>query len=324
MSDISAAKKPISLRVLLGVLVQFAVSLGLIYWALRQVEVGTLATRLGGVGWIAMAAIGALMMMQVVLVAWRWRRINAALAIGGSFAWHLRLVMSGLFFSQLLPSNFGGDAYRVWAVARSTGAGFSRAFGSVICDRAIGLASMLAVIVLTLPLFAIRIGTGEAFAGLALIALGGLGLFVLLVWRGKVPLVLSMFRLVEALTAPIDALRAALSTPREWSIQALSGTAVHILTIPVVLILAMNLSVSLTLAEAAVLVPPVMLMTTLPISIAGWGVREGAMVTAFTLIGASAADAVVLSVAYGLANLAIGLTGGLAWGLTRLAPGRTP
>jgi hypothetical protein len=56
-----------------------------------------------------------------------------------------------------------------------------------------------------------------------------------------------------------------------------------------------------------------MLATTLPISIAGWGVREGAMVAAFGLIGVSQEGAVVLSLLAGILAVVACLPGGLIW-----------
>ena len=59
--------------------------------------------------------------------------------------------------------------------------------------------------------------------------------------------------------------------------------------------------------------PLVLLVTTVPVSIGGWGVREGAMVFAFGLIGVSEHSAFVLSFLFGLLVVAVSLPGGLIW-----------
>ena len=56
---------------------------------------------------------------------------------------------------------------------------------------------------------------------------------------------------------------------------------------------------------------------TLPISIAGWGVRETAMVAFFGLIGVPAEGAVVLSILFGLVGIVVSLPGGAIWLATR-------
>ncbi len=63
-------------------------------------------------------------------------------------------------------------------------------------------------------------------------------------------------------------------------------------------------------------VSPALLVTTLPISIAGWGVREGAMVAAFSLVGVPVEGALVLSILFGLLILLISLPGGVVWMLS--------
>jgi hypothetical protein len=60
-----------------------------------------------------------------------------------------------------------------------------------------------------------------------------------------------------------------------------------------------------------ILMQPVTLFATLPISIGGWGVREAAVVTFFGLVGVAPSAAVLLSVQLGLIAVVISLPGGL-------------
>ena len=53
-----------------------------------------------------------------------------------------------------------------------------------------------------------------------------------------------------------------------------------------------------------------------PFSVAGWGVREGAMITALGLIGVSPAAAFTVSVLYGIIMVAVGMAGGVVWLMT--------
>ena len=74
-----------------------------------------------------------------------------------------------------------------------------------------------------------------------------------------------------------------------------------------------TLGIGLDLLDCLVLIPPVMLITTMPISIAGWGVRETAMVYVLGLVGVSEADSLVISVIIGILFLIVSLLGGLFW-----------
>jgi uncharacterized membrane protein YbhN (UPF0104 family) len=64
-----------------------------------------------------------------------------------------------------------------------------------------------------------------------------------------------------------------------------------------------------------------MLVTMAPISFAGWGVREGAMIVGLGLAGIAAADALAVSVAFGLLQVVLGVPGGVLW-LARRSAGR--
>ena len=56
-----------------------------------------------------------------------------------------------------------------------------------------------------------------------------------------------------------------------------------------------------------------MLITTIPLTIGGWGVRENAMIIGFGLVGVSSDAALALSVLLGLVGLFTTLPGGLVW-----------
>ena len=62
----------------------------------------------------------------------------------------MRYNLIGTFFNQTLPSSIGGDAVRLWLVARG-GAGWRAATYSIFVDRAIGLIALAIIIVASLP-----------------------------------------------------------------------------------------------------------------------------------------------------------------------------
>ena len=63
----------------------------------------------------------------------------------------------------------------------------------------------------------------------------------------------------------------------------------------------------------ALLIPAVMEIAMLPISVAGWGVREGTVIFVFASFGVSAEIAFGASIIYALITLTVGLVGGLIW-----------
>jgi hypothetical protein len=78
-------------------------------------------------------------------------------------------------------------------------------------------------------------------------------------------------------------------------------------------LLGRSLDIALGFTPSLVFMPLIVLLTILPISIAGWGVREVSMVMQLEQVGVSCTDAVALSVAFGLALLVTCLPGGVLW-----------
>ena len=53
--------------------------------------------------------------------------------------------------------------------------------------------------------------------------------------------------------------------------------------------------------------PAIAIISALPISVGGWGVREGAMVAGLSIFSIPADTAIVLSISYGLGGLLVAL-----------------
>jgi uncharacterized membrane protein YbhN (UPF0104 family) len=81
--------------------------------------------------------------------------------------------------------------------------------------------------------------------------------------------------------------------------------------------LAMASGITLDLLVCVTLVPPVLLLATLPVSFGGWGVREAALIGLLAPFGVAAGQALGLSIALGLLVMAAGLPGGVLWLLPR-------
>jgi uncharacterized membrane protein YbhN (UPF0104 family) len=73
------------------------------------------------------------------------------------------------------------------------------------------------------------------------------------------------------------------------------------------------LAMPLSLADCLILMPAVLLVSAMPVSFAGWGVREGAIVLLFGAATGDPASALVVSVLIGVASIVTSLPGLLIW-----------
>ena len=136
-------------RILLSA-VKILISAALLYFSLRKVDLHDLVSRLsvGSLGWIALAI--AVLFLQIFVGVLRWREISAECGAPIEVRQGMRFNLIGAFFNQTLPSSIGGDAVRLWLVARA-GAGWRAATYSIFVDRAIGLIALAILIVASLP-----------------------------------------------------------------------------------------------------------------------------------------------------------------------------
>ena len=111
-----------------------------------------------------------------------------------------------------------------------------------------------------------------------------------------------------------------LRTPRTLGSVALISVMSHMLTALCAWCVAHAVNADLSFANAIFVVLPVALIAVVPISIAGWGVREGAMVAAFAYAGLPQSDGLLVSILFGFSYLMLGVLGGLVW---VLGPQRT-
>jgi uncharacterized membrane protein YbhN (UPF0104 family) len=100
---------------------------------------------------------------------------------------------------------------------------------------------------------------------------------------------------------------------RAAAIVATSSVTVHFLTVTIAWCCMKAVAAPVGFAPILFLMPPVLLIATAPISIAGWGVRESSMMVAFAYAGLAQSDGLTLSVLFGVATFVIGLVGGAVW-----------
>jgi len=289
------------------------ISAALLYLALRKVDLFELASRINvaSLGWIG-AAI-AVTFLQIFIGVLRWCEISAECGAPLPTRQAMRFNLIGVFFNQTLPSSIGGDAVRLWLVARA-GAGWRAATYSIFVDRAIGLIALAIIIVASLPWSYNLISDSRGrsallFVDFAALA-GGLGFLILGMlqwpWLGR------WWVTHHIHACAVIANRVIFSSRRGPKIAALS-LLVHVLAVVIAWCIVRSIAAPVTFGQTFQVIPPVMLVTMLPISIAGWGVREATMGLAFGYAGLMTNEGVNVSLLYGAVSFIVGAFGGLVW-----------
>lgn len=301
---------------------KLAVSGALAWWVISRVDITDSAGRLAAldIGW-GLTALAAFVVLLIVS-GFRWFAFTRALTIPAAPHATIRINFVASFLGQVLPAGIGVDAVRVWLLTRRGGR-VGAGIASVALDRLTGLAALLLMIAVFLPLLFARVEDEGARIAIIIVLAGGVGAFILLFLLSLVPQRFDQFGPMRSLARTIVLARQQGLSRRPALTSLALSIVIHLISVAVVGLLAKGIALDIPTTTLLALVPTVMLLATLPISLAGWGVREGAMVTALSYVGINAGDALALSVLFGFATIVASLPGAILWllegrGITRV------
>ena len=244
------------------------------------------------------------------LAALRWQFIMRSLNIQATYLFCLACYLKSLFFAQGLPSSIGGDAIRVLDASRLTTQKEDAAF-SVLIDRIMGL---LGLVLLNLVAIIFHSTLLEPKMRTMLISLLLMVVAAVLVLTFPFSLIFFQRRgplgILHRLARRIQQ---TMASPMQFIVQLGLAILVHLIVLASFYLLALGVGLQYPFSVYLTLVPPAFLMTILPISLAGWGVREGALVGLFLFIGAPREVVLSCSMLFGLGSLCTSLVGLLAY-----------
>jgi uncharacterized membrane protein YbhN (UPF0104 family) len=298
---------------------KLVVSIGLVWLAFSKIDMTATWATLRAIAPAAIVGALVLLCIQLFLAALRLRALLGALGARYRTAAAFEVVLIGAFFSQTMISFIGGDAMRIWRIIRSR-VSVAIAAKSVLFDRVAGFAGLFVLLLAATPFLVRIIPSPEMLAGQALIVLTALGGIVGVFVVRRMPGMLPQGKLAKLAQEVVDSgLGIWRSRRGAWLVIGLS-IAIHLLNVVVLYVIGEGLRSDFRFVDGLLLFPTVLFLSMLPISVAGWGVREGAMVTALALVGVPGHQSLALSVCFGLCLVAISLPGGVVWLLFRHTP----
>lgn len=278
---------------------QFILRLGitaaLVVLIVVRVDWSSVAGILGAVSVTMLATAFAIKAIGIVLSAFKWGLLLEIQGTALPLATLVRYYLVGMFANNFMPTIVGGDAARAYQTARRTGDGWG-AGASILMERLTGLTGLLAVGIWAWTASAARIG-GFPFwlpivaglaAGAAVPAAGALLLRSIAIGKGAVGWRSSLLRLKEVYRRSRKRLLASLALSVLFHLLMGLGTWV----------LVRALGSSPRLIDVTWVVPAVSLLTMIPVSLNGYGLRETGYIVLLGSIGvpeAGGAAAALLS-----------------------------
>jgi len=293
--------------------VNIAVSIGLIVWVLSGLSLSDLVT-------VATTANATLLVLALslhgtglMLSSVRWATLLKMQNLEVSLRAAVLLTWIACFFNAVLPTSIGGDVVRSYLASKQNGKVMETAI-SVIFERLAGMAALLILFgigVIWLYYFSAEQSLWK-LAGLSsagFISAGCVSSARKALWQTA----LAGTELREKFGRIGAVLIAYKSHKRKlWRILILS-LMLQINVIVYYYIIAAALGIQLSFFYFCLFIPPIVILTMLPVSVGGVGVREAAFLFFLAPLGIAPAEIVSLSLwSYILALLA-NLSGGLVY-----------
>ncbi len=312
-----------SLSKRLSFFLRVAVSIGLVLLMVSKLDTSNMLrfVRRADLSLVALTLLAVL--ADRALMGVRWMKLVETLGVHASRSKLFKIFFLSTFFGSFLPSGVGGEAVRAISFSRLTSKGIE-SVASVAVDRLIGLLSMLLVGLLSLVVFH-RVYPHPALlygvlaASFLLLAVLGSALA-----RPVHAKLLERFgsakgKLSEWIRKAVQAMASYREKPRVLVLVLAISIGVQLLRVLQAYLLSQAMDLGTPWVYFLCFIPPILVVTMLPISVGGWGTANLAYVALFSQVGMDPDGAFVLSVLILGLGVVGNLPGGLIYALEGLA-----
>ncbi|HEY6618702.1 MAG TPA: lysylphosphatidylglycerol synthase transmembrane domain-containing protein [Steroidobacteraceae bacterium] len=295
-----------------------AISAVVLYFVFQRVDSRLLRQLLQTQSHSLLIAAAAFILLQIILGGERWRAILSALTRDRPLpALTIQVVYyASVFFNCLPVGTLGGDVARV-LLARRFAVPVKQLVLSVLIDRIVMVTALVVLAALTLPAIAHPLARDAWFACVVILIVG-VACFLLLEPVERILGRWQRWNFVQLILYAAAELRyvgrgrgilGLLFGMLSGASAALAGYCI-----------ARSLNIDIGPVALTAVMSLMSFAVALPISAAGWGIREASLVTLLGLIGVDRSAALLLSVEFGLLTTLLSLPGGLIWIARRERP----
>ena len=261
-------------------------------------------------------AAAALFLFSNLLGSWLWARLLRAQGVPIPYRKAASYYFVGLFFNNFLPSNIGGDIARI-SDASKHATHVSPVFSATLMDRLIGVLAIAFVAVVASFAAFHRFHLYAIYVATFLVFLVALGLFIAVFHRGVLMAFEWPFRVIGAhsvergIARLFDDLHGYRNEAGTLVTAIAASTLVQISRVLVHYLVGLAVGVRVAMGYYFLFVPVLAALVSLPISLNGLGIREGAGVVLFQVAGMTKEQAFTVPFLTYLVSVLISLLGGL-------------
>lgn len=303
-------------RPALSLLIKLALTVGLSSLIIRKLELSLVFEAMQRITSVTIILSCILIFLSLTIATGRWKTIlecNASLSLEQPPFYNLwRLMQVGFFFGQGLPSSIGGDAYRAIGLNKYYKGKTSWVVSSVIIERIYGLIALCFLGCVAIPFEWEKLKSKTSLQLLTMsclvVLVGAFFSFIILKYAP-----LPNHRYLKPIRHFFDILKVTMTKKQALIKIFFYSFTNHIALICVIKLLAVDLGVDLNWKQLTMTIPAVFLFSALPVSFAGWGIREGAMIVALQVYNVSKETAITISLLYGIVQIFASIPGLILW-----------
>ncbi len=267
---------------------KLTVSLILIGFVLKSIDRSLLLQSFSGIRASHLALAALILVCGGIAGALSWYSVIRAGGIDVPFSRILAMHWCGMFFNSFLPSNIGGDFYKGWMLVRERDTRISPVAAGIIVDRVLNFSLLIltGLAALALARGAHALAAAAVMAGASALAAAFMGARAGRCAEGGGRLTLFICSLFQLFREPRRCLLALCAAALSQGCKI--GCHIFLVT-------AMGLAIEAS--SVWYVIPLFGVVSALPISLGGLGVREGVAISIAGPAGVVAEDLVVLSLA---------------------------
>ena len=302
-------------KIIINIL-KFLCSFGLIFFLYQNISFGQIKDLLADVSILYLIPIAFLLFLNTIISAKKWQLFLHADGVPLPLFELTISYMSGTFCNLFLPSNIGGDTYRVYDIAKQSNDA-ARSAASVFADRLSGFVALVTLSLLSSIYASMQMESIHLVAIPFLLFIAFTLVLVALVRQDPLRKILHVTRLdrypaVERISEKLFLSFSCYGSNRMLitKVMMLSFTF-QLSVITVIYLMACSLGAEVAYFYFIAFVPLIMIMEALPISIFGIGVRDYGYVFFFTQVGMSDIETRTLAIYFTATAILYSLVGGL-------------
>ena len=294
------------------------VSVGLLILLFRNLNISDLFAHFASLKIHFLIIALLFLVFQTLLSTIKWGQILQTESSNPPLLFLWKTILIGSFLSLFLPSNIGGDVYRIYAV-RNENHSLGKSTSSVIFDRITGVVALISIAFIASAFLPDQHYSWIIIVGYLLILLGFM--FVTsdsaVSWFSRFP-----FRWARFPLKILKSLNAYQKDRTKMVIILLISFLFHITIVLISKIYTVALGFDVPFWQLMIIIPLISLAEALPVSINGFGVRESAFVFFFSLMGQPREQGLAVSLLAVFMRYVIGAIGGtiLLYHTVRIKP----